>query len=265
MRLHHHAAAAAALLCLLVQPASAFLNDEEARKAILELRGRITAMEEQGKARNAELTAATAQNTQLVEQISALRRSLLDLNNQLEALRGDIAKLRGNDEQQLREIADLQRRQRDVTGAFDERLKKFEPVKVQLDGREFVVDPEEKRTYDDAFAAVRSGDFDRAVALLSNFGKRYPGSHYSDAVRFWLGNSQYGRRDYKNAIETFRSFVSNAPDHPRAPEALLAMANSQAEMKDGRGARRTIDELMKTYPQSEAAAAGKDRLASLPR
>ena len=61
----------------------------------------------------------------------------------------------------------------------------------------------------------------------------------------------------------FRAFVTAAPDHPRAPEALLALANSQAEAKDVRGARRTIDELMKSYPQSEAAQAGKERLATL--
>ena len=36
-------------------------------------------------------------------------------------------------------------------------------------------------------------------------------------------------------------------------------------MKDGRGARRTIEELLKEYPSSEAAQAGRDRLASLPR
>ena len=41
------------------------------------------------------------------------------------------------------------------------------------------------------------------------------------------------------------------------------MANSQAEMKDTRGARRTLDELVKAYPQSEAAQAGKQRLATL--
>jgi TolA-binding protein len=44
---------------------------------------------------------------------------------------------------------------------------------------------------------------------------------------------------------------------------LLALANSQAEMKDPRAARKTIEELMKAYPQSEAAQAGKERLASI--
>jgi len=254
---------AAAFLCLVAQPGWAFLNDEEARKAIVELRGRVTTMEDQAKGRATELVAATSQNAQLVEQLAALRRSLLDLNNQLEAMRGEIAKLRGNDEQALREIADVQRRQRDVAQALEERLRQMEPVKVAMDGRDFTVGPEEKRAFDESFAAIRGGDFDKSVALFANFMRRIGGSPYTDAARFWLGNSQYGRRDYKEAISVFRNFVGNAPEHPRAPEALLAVANSQAEMKDPRGARKTIEELMKAYPQSEAAQAGKDRLASI--
>lgn len=238
-------------------------DDEEARKAILELRGRLTALEDQGKTRGTELAAANAQNAQLVEQLAALRRSLLDLNNQLESLRGDIARLRGTDEQLARDLAETQKRQKDVTQAFDDRLRKMEPVKVQLDGRDFLVDPEEKRAFDDAFGTIRNGDFDKSVAQLSNFMRRYPASGYTDAARFWLGNAQYGRRDYKEAINTFKAFVAAAPDHPRAPEALLNVANSQAEMKDAKSARKTIEDLMKAYPQSEAAQAGKERLATL--
>ncbi len=264
MQLRSWPAAAGMLLVLGTGGAHAGLfDDEEARKAIVELRARIGTLEAQGTAGKADLAAATAQNVQLTEQLAALRRSLLDLNNQLEALRGDVAKLRGSDEQMLREIAEVQRRQRDVGQAIDDRLRKMEPVKVTLDGREFMAEPDEKRAYDDAFAAIRGGEFDKAVTLLGNFQRRYPSSGYSDAVRFWLGNSQYGRRDYKEAIATFRAFVAAAPDHPRAPEALLALANSQAEMKDPRGARKTIDDLMKAYPQSEAAQAGKERLASI--
>jgi tol-pal system protein YbgF len=235
-------------------------DDEEARKAILDLRARIAAMDEQGKARTGEATAA---QTQLLEQIATMRRSLLDLNNQLEALRTEIAKLRGTDEQLARDLSDVQRKQKDVTQAIDDRLRKVEPVKVSVDGRDFLVDPEEKKAYDEAMAAIRSGDFDKSVALLGNFQRRYPATGYSDSVRFWLGNAQYGRRDYKEAINAFRAFASAAPEHPRAPEALLAMANSQAEMKDAKAARRTIDDLIKAYPKSEAAQAGKDRLASI--
>ena len=47
--------------------------------------------------------------------------------------------------------------------------------------------------------------------------------------------------------------MAKAPDSARAPEALLAIANSQAEMKDKVAARKTLDELIKAYPKSEAA------------
>ena len=178
-------------------------------------------------------------------------------------MRGDIAKLRGSDEQLAREVAELQRRQKDVSQTLDDRLRRLEPVKVSLDGREFLVDPEEKRPTTKPSPRLRGGDFDKSVAALGTFQRRFPGSPYADSVRFWLGNALYGKRDYKEAIAAFRGFVSGAPDHPRAPEALLALANSQAEMKDPRGARKTIEDLMKAYPQSEAAQAGKERLASL--
>ena len=116
-----------------------------------------------------------------------------------------------------------------------------------------------------SFAAsrVRGGDFDKAAAQLSAFQRRFPSSGYGDSVRYWLGNAHYARRDYKSAIDTFRAFVTAAPEHPRAAEAMLAMANSQAEMKDTKAARKTLDDLLKAYPKSEAAAAGKERLASL--
>lgn len=249
------------VLVLLAGPARAGLfDDDEARKAILDLRERISRSDEQHKARQAELAAA---NAQLLEQLAALRRSLLDLNNGNEQLRSELAALRGNHEQVTRELADLQKRQRDLGQATDDRLRKLEPVKVSLDGREFNAEPEERKAYDEAVALMRGGDFDRAAPALAAFMKRFPGSGYQDSARYWLANAQYARRDYKEAVANFRSFVTAVPEHPRAPEALLALANSQAEMKDTKAARKTLDDLLKTYPKSEAAQAGKERLASL--
>jgi tol-pal system protein YbgF len=235
-------------------------DDEEARKAIVDLRGRIAANDEATKARLAELAAAQAQ---AAEALVAIRRSLLELNNQIEQMRGELAKLRGNDEQFAREIADLQRRQKDVSQAVDDRLRKLEPMKVQLDGREFMAEADEKKAYEEAIALMRSGEFDKAIAAFGTFQKRFPLSGYDESVRFWLGNALYGVKNYKDALAAFRAFVTASPQHPRAPEAMLALANVQAEQKDVRGARKTIEDLVKAYPQSEAAQAGKERLASL--
>ncbi|MEW6707155.1 MAG: tol-pal system protein YbgF [Pseudomonadota bacterium] len=246
--------AASAIALVFAGPTRAALfEDDEARRAILELRNRVTQLEAQQK----------DQLTQLREEIQQLRRSLLDANNQLEMLRAELAKQRGQDEQLARDVAELQRRQKDIAQGVEERIAKLEPQKVNVDGKEFLADPEEKRLYDEAVAPMRNGDFAASAQALSTFIKRFPASGFVDSARFWLGNAQYGKREYREAIASFRSFVAGAPDHPRAPEALLAIANCQLEMKDSKSARRTLDELVRTYPKSEAAQAAKERMASL--
>jgi len=228
-------------------------DDDEARKAILDIRQRIDQANEQSRARHAEQA----------EQINLLKRTVFELNSQLEQMRLEMAKLRGQDEQLLRDVSELQRKQKDISQGVDERIRKMEPQKVSVDGKEFLADPEEKRLYEESIAVFRKGDFAGASAALSAFQRRHPASGYTDSVLFWLGNAQYGLRDYKEAINSFRTMARNSPDHARAPEALLSIANCQIELKDPKTARRTIDELMKTYPKSEAAQAGRERLASL--
>lgn len=254
-------AALSALLALAGHGAHAGLfDDEEARKAILDLRARIQASDENAQARLADQGKAQAA---LLEQVGALRRSLLELNAQLEAQRADSARLRGTQEQLARDLADLQRLLKDVSKGVDDRLRALEPQKVTLDGKDFAAEPEERRFHDAAMAALRTGDFDKAAIALAAFVQRYPTSGYIDSVRFWLGNALYGQKNYKEAINVFRAMVTASPTHPRTPEALLAVANCQIEMKDIRGARKTLDDLMKAHPASEAAAAGKERLGTL--
>jgi len=262
-----------ALLSLVAGSAQAGLfDDEEARKAILDLRTRIQTNDDGGRARLSEFkqtqTALLEQvqeqlREQLREQVQQLRRGLLDLSTQLDLERADNAKLRGAQEQLARDVAELQRSVKDLMKGLDDRLRVIEPQKIVFDGKEFLAEPEEKRVHDQAMTALRSGDFDKAVNALNGFLQRYPASGYADSARFWLGNALYGQKSYKEAISAFRALVTAAPAHPRAPEALLALANCQIEMKDNRAARKTIEELVKTYPASEAAAAGKERLVTL--
>ena len=61
----------------------------------------------------------------------------------------------------------------------------------------------------------------------------------------------------------FRALIANAPDHQRTPEAVLSVANCQLELKDSRGARKTLQDLVSAYPKSEAAVAARERLALL--
>lgn len=242
------------MACVLAFNASAALfEDDDARRAILDLRQKIEASQQ----RTAEELRKASDDS------SQLRRSLLDLSNQIESLRSEMAVLRGQNEQLTRGIADLQRTQKDVAQGVEDRLRKVEPSKVTLDGREFDAEPGEKLEFDAALGNLRKGDFANAQTAFTAFMKRYPQSGYKSSSMFWLANAQYALRDYKSAGGNFRMMASADPQHPRAPEALLSLANCQVELKDVKTAKKTLEDLVMGYPQSEAASAAKERLTKL--
>ena len=240
-------------LGLMALNAYALFDDDEARKAILELRQKVDAQQ----TRNVEELRKANEDT------AQLRRSMLELASQIEGLRAELARLRGQDEQLAREIAEVQRKQKDMTQGVDDRLRKFEPSKVTADGKEFVASPAEVRDFDTALAMLRKGEFAPAQAAFLEFLTRYPNTGYKPSALFWLGNAQYALRGYKEAIANFKSVVALAPDGPRAPEAALSIANCQVELKDTKAARKTLEDLVKVFPESEAASVAKDRLSKL--
>lgn len=237
------AALAAVLLCASLGAQAALFEDDEARRAILDLRQRVETMRQQAEQKQADESAQ-------------LRRSMLDLQNQLEQMRGDIQRLTGQNEQLQRSISDMQQKQTAVDA-------QNAPQQVTVDGKTFTADPKEKADFEAALGVFRAGQFAQAQTAFADFVKRYPQSGYNASALFWLGNAQYATRNYNEAIANFRSMLSLAPDHAKAPEAVLSIANCQIELKDTKAARRTLEDLTKAYPQSEAAAAGRERLSRL--
>jgi tol-pal system protein YbgF len=232
------AVALAAAMLVSVSAQAGLFEDDEARRAILDLRERV---ERQG------------------QEIQNLQRSLLEQQNQFEALRAETARLRGEKEELTQEL----RRQQELSQGVDDRLKKFEPTKVKVDGVEFVADPAETKAYEDALAIFRKGEFGAASTAFNDFIKRNPKSGYALPSLFWLGNAQYANRNYTSAIGNFNALISKAPSHMRAADSMLSVGNCQLELKDIKAARKTFNDLVKAYPHTEAATAASERLAKL--
>ena len=232
---------------------AALFEDDEARRAILDLRQKLDATQQTAK----------VQVQAQAEEIAVLRRALLDLQNQIEALKADQSKMRGANEQLIKELSELQIKQKDVLQSVDSRISKLEPIKVVLDGLEFQADPAEKKEYDTALAVFRTGDFAAAQTSMLNFLRRYPTSGYAASSLFWIGNAQYATKDYKESVANFRKLLSIAPQHARAPEAMLAISNCLVELKDIKGAKKAMEDLVSAHPASEAAQTAKERLARL--
>ncbi len=260
---------ASAIACLVLASNTAYaglFDDEEARRAILDLRQRVEALKQDksDKTEKTETDRRLAEEVQRASEDSAqLRRSILDLQNQLESTRAEIAKLRGQNEQLARDLSEFQRRQKDVVFGLEERLRKFEPISVSVDGNTFLADPSEKRDYDGNLALFRKGDFASATNGFVDFLNRNSQTGYRASALFWLGNAQYASKDCKSAMVNFRSLMLLAPEHVHAPEAALTIANCQMELKDTKAARKTLEDLVAAYPTTDAANAAKDRLSRL--
>ena len=92
MRLHatwRQAALAAFVLCGAASAQAALFEDDEARRAILDLRQRVEAIRTQSENTTQRLSDENGQ----------LRRSLVDLQQQIDSLRGDMARMTGQNEQ----------------------------------------------------------------------------------------------------------------------------------------------------------------------
>jgi tol-pal system protein YbgF len=257
------AGALAAVWLAVATPAHAIFSDDEARRAILDLRARLEAQRQTLETQRQALEAAERQLQELRAGGDAARRGTLDVVNQIEALRRELAELRGQQERLARDVADVQRQQRDALAAFDERLRALEPIKVSVEGVEFTARPDEKAAFEAAMAALRASEFARAAQAYASFLARYPDSGYAPLALYWRGNALYAARDYAAAIQSYQRLLEQFPKHPRAPEAMLAVASCQLELKDAKAARATWQALVVRYPDSEAAATARDRLARL--
>lgn len=254
---HALRAAAAMSLVLATLPAQAQLfSDDEARRAILDVRGRVEQMQREMFKRIDDLSGR-------VERLEQTTRGQLDLQNQIQAMRQEIASLRGTLEVQTNELSKTQRSQRDLASELDARIKRFEPIAVSLDGKQVNVDQGERRAYEAALATFRSGDFKGAQTAFQQFQTAYPQSPYGPNVSYWVGSSQYAQKDNKGAIATLQSFVQRHPDHPRAPDALLTVGNAQVDIGDRKAAADTFRGVTEKYDGSGAAQTARERLLTV--
>jgi tol-pal system protein YbgF len=238
----------AALLLVAALPVRAALfDDEEARRRIDQLRADAGAR---------------------LEKLEAASRGQIELANEIEALKAEVAKLRGQLEVLANEIEATQKRQKDFYVDLDNRLRKLEP-QAGAEGKPAdakpAVDPAaETRDYEAALNLFKSGKHKDALAAFLAFIKAYPASPFLPSAHYWAGSAHYQLGEYKKAIDLFAKLAATWPDDAKAPDALLGQANCQQESGDAKGARKTLETLVEKYPASAAATVAKQRLSPRP-
>lgn len=231
------------LFLLSVLPAQAGLfDDQEARKRLDDMRSELGAR---------------------MDKLEAASRGQIELANQIEALKAEVAKLRGQVEVLTHEIESTQKRQKDFYVDLDNRLRKLEPqIGAEAKPADAAADPAaETRDYESALNLFKSGKHKDALNAFLNFIKTYPASPFLPSAHYWAGSAHYQLGEYKKAMELFGKLAATWPDDAKAPDALLGQANCQQESGDAKGVKKTLETLVAKYPASAAATVAKQRLA----
>lgn len=241
------------LVAFAVQPAQAgMFDDDEARRQIKDL---------------------TIKSN---ERLDTLSKAQFDLVNQIQALREENAKLRGQVETLNYELESTKKRQQDFYIDLDGRLRRLEPQSAASaetsasdgasgttsdPGRKTASDPAgAARDYESALNLFKTNKLKEAASAFESFVKAYPDSTLAPNAQYWLGNAHYALRDCRKAIEAHKVVIGKWPQHQKAPDAMINIATCQQELGDAKGERATLQAVLAKYPDSPAAATAKKRL-----
>ncbi len=268
----------------LALPAHAGLfDDEEARRQIAQQQKRIDDL-------RAQIDMVAARMATVEESLkNQPAQPVLEIANQIEALRQELKSLRGQVEVVNNSIDSAAKRQRDMYVDLDTRLRRFEQAATAVPPAPVTAPPaavpgaaapqapasgaaasapaaataDETRAYEAAQSQRRIGNYQGAITAFQTFVAQHPKSSLAPRAQYWIGDSYFNLRDYKNAIASQQKLIAAYGDSSSVPDALLNIASSQLEQGDAAAARKTMDTLVARYPSSEAAEKAKRRLATL--
>jgi len=221
---------------------AALFDDDEARKRIAATNTRLDQLQKDLEAR-----------LSTIEQQA--KNQGLDLLRDLEAIKADVAKIRGQIEVLTYELAEAQKRQRDLYVDLDSRLRKIEGVPTAAPG-----------------AADQPGTGAPPPATIANApAAGAPASPAAPAPQagaapplavpvapataneqraYDVALDQFKRGEYTAAIAGFQSFVKTYPRSSLAASAQYWVGNAQFARKDYRAAIASQRQLIQLWPDS---------------
>ncbi|MDR2880312.1 MAG: tol-pal system protein YbgF [Azoarcus sp.] len=231
--------AAFAALFLTGPAQAALFGDSEARQQINNLR-----QEMQGR-------------------LDTVTNGQFELANQLEEMRAENARLRGQVEVLLNEIESLKTRQRDFYVDLDNRMRQIE-TNAQNTTAAQATNPTTGGggSYEVALGFLKEGRAAEALTELDTYISRNPDSANLAEAHFWAGTAALQSKNIAAANKYFNTVLARWPKSTVAPDAMLGLANGQLAINDRRSARQTLQSLIDRYPSSNAAKTAKQHLSS---
>jgi tol-pal system protein YbgF len=251
-----------------VNTAHALFDDKEARKKILELEAKQQSNHDASMAAIADLKKRVAAIEAIVQ-----GGGLADMQDQLEALKQEVAHLKGDLEVAQHQLATAQQRQKDLYTDTDTRLRRIESAApVAAVGAEaaapavaapVIVEEKDVKAFADADSLSKSAKHKEAFAAFDSFLKEYPNSKLAPDALYGMGYSQFALRNYKSSIATQQKVIDLHPTSSKVADAMYNQANSQIQLGQVTNAKKTLRALVEKHPNAEITPSAQKRLKAL--
>jgi len=243
-----------ALGLTLAQPAWALFGVGELNTRLQALQQRVDAID----ARLAKVEAAVQDKQQM-----------LDLMREIDTLKAELARLRGQADVQAHQLDTLGKRQNDLYADLDQRVgdlaKAAQAAPVPPpDAAQAAGDPAlESRTYEAALKLFRDANYPAAIAGFGDFLKAYPSSTLAANAQYWIGYAYFAQKDYKASLAHQQKLLVTYPASNKVPDALFNIAASQLALNETAAGRKTLEEIVAKHPGTQAATLAARRLTEL--
>ncbi len=244
---------------------AALFDDKEARKKIIEIDAREIAHHDKQQAAIAALEKRIAAIEAIVQ-----GGGLTEMQNQIDALKQEVAQLKGDLEVVTHNLETAQQRQKDLYTDTDTRLRKIESAATETTNQTGSVAPpvapvEEKdvKAFAEADALSKSSKHKEAFAAFDSFLKEYPTSKLVPEALYGMGYSQFALKNYKSSIATQQKVIDSHPESTKVPDAMFNMANSQIQLGQVSNAKKTLRDLIAKHPDAAVTPSAQKRLKAL--
>jgi tol-pal system protein YbgF len=122
---------------------------------------------------------------------------------------------------------------------------------------------EPTQLYNAAYEDYLRGSFDMAIQGFREYIKRYPSTDLTDNAMYWVGESQYSKKQYKEAVDTFTDLLNTYKTSDKAAAALLKKGLAYLELGDRSQAVINLQYVLYEHPGTEEADLAKKKLTSL--
>ncbi|MEO8379290.1 MAG: tol-pal system protein YbgF [Acidobacteriota bacterium] len=118
-------------------------------------------------------------------------------------------------------------------------------------------------TYQAAYRDYQRGNFDLAIEGFRDFLDGNANSELADNAAYWIGESLFSQKKYRDAIEQFDSVVTKFPRSDKVPGALLKKGYAYISIGERAQGVVQLQYVLHEHPKSQEASLARQRLRQL--